>query len=314
MENSTLLVSESFGDKLCRINNQCRNALFLQGEMAQLTYQALNGYTGFVEQSQDEKIEIRYPIGYRADHTTIDGVNTYTKEELIGRYQFLTFNQLPVNGIYQLVTATEFLLGSIIREVLMSYPNKIPNRRKIDVEVVLSGKSLDEVKLYLVNQILNELAYKSPREYAEEFEKIVGIKLLEQPVFHRYLELKATRDIHIHNSGIANEIYLTKAATLARVKAGEYLPVDLIYFLQSYEVCLQITEILERELNNIWPSQEYLNYKNQNFEEQQKKAVETAIETAEVLEDNNIIKEASPIEKYVKIKKVATKKSAKNNQ
>lgn len=151
----------------------------------------------------------------------------------------------------------------------------------MDYELVLGAKSLDEIKLAVVNSILNELAYKTPKEYGEEFEKYVGIKLLEQPIYHRYIELKATRDIYIHNQGVANDIYTTKADRLSRVKSGQFLPVNIQYFLQTYENCIQLTEILEEELNKIWPSLDSQKSKTQNITQQKELAIEKAIETAD---------------------------------
>ena len=132
---------------------------------------------------------------------------------------------------------------------MIEYPNKIPSKKKVDIECILSSSSIEQAKLIIVDNILNEIAYKSPKDYATEFDKYTGVNLLENPVFHKYIELKATRDIHIHNAGISNDIYTTKAGVLSRVKSGEYLPVDIQYFLISYEQCLQLNEILESELD-----------------------------------------------------------------
>lgn len=274
---------ETFGDKLYRLISNARNILFLQGEIAQLTYQSFVKYIEVINEINEPEIQITYPVGYRPDNTTIDSTVTYTKENLIERYQFLGLTQLPINGIYQLVTTIETLLGDILKETLIQFSAKISNKKKLDYELVLSAKSLDEIKLAVVNSILNELAYKSPKEYGEEFEKYVGVKLLEQPIYHRHIELKATRDIYIHNQGMANDIYITKADRLARVKSGQLLPVNIQYFLQSYENCIQITEILEEELNKIWPSLDYQKSKTQNLEQQKEQAIEKAIESAEAL-------------------------------
>ena len=233
----------------------------MQGEMANLTYISYEKFVEIIKAETKDTIPISHPVGYRPDNTPINSTTNYTKDELIGRYQFLGLTKLPIDGIFQLVTITETLLNEILKNILIEFPRKIPNRRKMDVELALNASSLEEIKISIVDCILNEIAYKSPKDYAEEFNKYVGVNLLENPLFHRYIELKATRDIHIHNAGIANEIYRTKAATMARVKSGEYLPVDIQYFLQSYECCLQITEILEVELDKIWPSNEYREYK-----------------------------------------------------
>ena len=274
---------ETFGDKLYRLVSNARNILFLQGEIAQLTYQSFVKYIEVINENNKLGIQITYPVGFRPDNTTIDSTVTYTKENLIERYQYLGLTQLPINGIYQLVTTIETLLGNILKETLIQFPAKISNKKKLDYEVVLGAKSLDEIKLAVVNSILNELSYKTPKEYGEEFEKYIGVKLLEQPIYHRYIELKATRDIYIHNQGVANDIYTNKADRLSRVKSGQFLPVNIQYFLHSYENCIQLTEILEEELSKIWPSLDYQKSKTQNLEQQKEQAIEKAIETAEAL-------------------------------
>lgn len=278
---------ESFGDRLYNRISQARNLLFLQGELAQLTFQSFYKYIELIHGTKDDKIEVTYPVGYKPDNTPINSTHHYSKDDLIERYNFLGENQLPINGLYQLVTTIETLFGDILKETLIEFPVKISNKRKLDCELVLEAKSLDEVKIGIVNSIINELSYKSQKDFAEEFTKYIGINLLEKPTFHKYIELKATRDIYIHNQGIANEIYIIKADSLARVKSGISLPVNIQYFLQSYECCLQITEILEDALNKIWPSSKYAKDKtiNLNLEDQKTAAVEKAIEHVESLEN-----------------------------
>jgi hypothetical protein len=88
--------------------------------------------------------------------------------------------------------------------------------------------------------LLNELSYKAPGEFAESMQTLISVNLLECPAFHRYMEIKATRDIFVRNRGIANDIYLRKAGSHARVKVGMVLSADIQYFLESYEHCLQV--------------------------------------------------------------------------
>src|SRR5690606_24248426 len=75
--------------------------------------------------------------------------------------------------------------------------------------------------------------------------------------FHRYIEVKASRDIFIHNQGVANEIYARKAGSHARVTPGMLLPADAAYFLESYESCLRVSEWLEQELHDHWHSSDF---------------------------------------------------------
>ena len=88
-------------------------------------------------------------------------------------------------------------------------------------------------------------------------QKLGGKRSILIQTVHRYMEVKATRDIFVHNRGIANEVYVRKAGTHARTKPGMVLPTDIQYFLESYEHCLQFIEWLELELHHRWHSSDY---------------------------------------------------------
>ncbi len=169
--------------------------------------------------------------------------NEVTKPELLARYQFLAFHQLPANGIAQLVTIVEALLGDVLRSVVVRYPHKLGAKRTLPLHAVLEAQTLVEVHLKATDNLLNELSYKSPAEFAEALQELLSVNLLECPAFHKYVELKATRDIHVHNRGVVNNTYLEKAGSHARAARGAFLPVHIPYFLESYEACLQVTEM-----------------------------------------------------------------------
>lgn len=278
---------DTFGNKLDDTLQNNKSLLFLQGEMAQLTYLSFEQNINWVNQLEEgSTIPISYPLGYRPDNTPImSRPKNYTKEELVERYSHLGVNMLPINVIFQLVMIMETLMNDILRMIFLEYPKKLPSAKKIDIDCVLNSSSIEQIKLNIVDEILNEIAYKSPRNYAEEFEKYTGVKLLENPVYHKYIELKATRDVHIHNSGIANDVYLYKSGVMARVKSGRYLPVNIPYFLNSYEQCLQLNEILEIELDKIWPSTNYKERKLQNKNLSQEDVIDKVIEKSKSEEE-----------------------------
>ena len=64
------------------------------------------------------------------------------------------------------------------------------------------------------------------------------------------MEIKATRDVLVHNAGIVNETYLRKVRGKSRGQLGELIPLDKTYLDDSvtsmkrlikhvYEGCLQ---------------------------------------------------------------------------
>lgn len=225
----------NLGNLLNQIVRDARHAMFDQGELAQLTYGAFDIAARGMQEMQQEEIEVSFPVGYRADRTAIPSTRTYRKDQLLSKYQYLAFHQLSVNALVQLVTLVETMLGDIVRAVVLRYPQKLGGKRNLPIQAVIESTTLEEVHLRATDALLNELAYKSPAEFAESVQPLLSINLLECPAFHRYVEIKATRDIYIHSRGIANDIYVRKSGSHARVKAGMSLPVEIQYFLESYE-------------------------------------------------------------------------------
>lgn len=248
---------DNLGNVAYRLVAAAKTALFTQGEIAQLTYGAFDSAVTTLRDSDLEEVTFQFPIGYKADRTSMLGDRTYQKAQLLERYRYLAQNQLGLNGIVQLVTIIDACFGDILRAVVRKYPKKLGAKRTMSLGSVLEAASIEEVHMRATDALLNELAYKSPAEYAEAVKTLIGVNLLECPAFHKYVEIKATRDIYIHNRGVANDVYLRKAGTHARVGSGHLLPVDDVYFLESYESCLQITEWLERDLHTRWHSSEY---------------------------------------------------------
>ena len=185
------------------------------------------------------------------------GTYHYTKEDLIKQYNYLANNQLALNGVYQLVIIIEATLSDFLRKVILKYPQKIGSKMSIKSSLVLSASSIEELHIKTTDSILNDLAYKSPRDFAKACEELLSINFLECPSYHKYIEIKATRDIYIHNLGFINELYLNKVGSHARGQLGGQIPVTMNYFLESYEECIKFIEWLEIQAHEEWTSSEY---------------------------------------------------------
>lgn len=232
--------------------------MFEQGELAQLSHSAFNHVASAITDGSEQEIEVKYPVGYHPTKQPILGTLKYSKSDLINRYSYLAHTQLPIHGIFHLATLVESMFGDVIRVILMEYPGKIGSRRQVRCEEVLKAKSIEELHLHISNSILNELSYKSPTEFGKEAADIVSVNLLECSAYHQYIEMKATRDVFVHNDGVANEIYVRKAGSHARVRSGVALPINQVYFLECYESCLQLLEWFEQQLHSVWHSSEFV--------------------------------------------------------
>lgn len=252
-----LMTNLSIGDQLNRLILDAKQALFRQGELAELTYSAMENAATTIQKSEHQEITLTYPVGWRPDRQPIHSNWVYKKDELIAKYRYLAHHQLAINGLYQLVAITEASLGDVVRALIRKYPQKLGGKRSIPFQTVLESTSIEEVHLRATDILLNELSYKSPVEFAESLQPLISLNLRECPAFHKYMEIKASRDIFIHNRGVANDVYVRKAGTHQRVNAGVKLPADPLYFLESYEVCLQLNEWLELQLHDRWNSSDF---------------------------------------------------------
>jgi hypothetical protein len=81
----------------------------------------------------------------------------------------------------------------------------------------------------MIGTQLHDTSYLRPAQQIEYFEKVTGIEM-DARLTADWIEIKATRDILVHNDGIANVIYTTKAAKSSRVAVGVPLPIDSAYF------------------------------------------------------------------------------------
>ena len=225
---------KSFGDKLFQEVVNTQILLWEELEMTNLNHLSYKKAIESIEKIKINKITITHPVKYLSDKALIKAPVNYTKEELIGKYNYLAKNKLPINGVYRLITIIETLFNSILKNILLKFPEKIPDKRKVDVKLALNSDSLMSLKIAIVDSILNEISYKSPMKYAEEFKTYASVDLIGNSIYHQYIEIKATRDIYIHSGGFANGIYLAKAGPLARVNNGESLPLTTNYFFQSY--------------------------------------------------------------------------------
>lgn len=250
-------IVKSLGDEINEALQSSFGTLFKQGEFYQLAYEAFRFTAQAVTDGMSEPIRFKYPIGVANNGQPLIGETEYSRESFLEHHRLLTDFALPNTGILGLVTTLEAVFSHLIRIIILRYPQKLGKKKKVSVDVILRYEDLSNIHNAIIDEVLNELTYKSPKEFAESAVDIFGINLLEIAAYHRYIEIKATRDIYVHNQGIANDIYLAKAGSHARAKQGERLHLDNNYFLISYETCLKLLEELEVKFHEIWPSDAY---------------------------------------------------------
>jgi hypothetical protein len=247
----------AFGDAVNRVVCDARIALVAQNEIAHFAYTAFEHAIGSMPPN-NQPLTFEYPIGWGPDDKAIPYQKTYSQQEIIARYRHLESLVLPNNVIGQLVTIVETMLHDAVRVVVARFPQRLDKKQKISTGLILGAGSIEEVHSILIESVLNNISYETPRDFADHFKVLAGgVNLLECAAFERYMELKATRDIYVHNRGFANETYERKAGSHARVRRGQLLPINMPYVFKANEHCVQLTEWLEDQFHERWHSLAY---------------------------------------------------------
>jgi len=153
-----------------------------------------------------------------------------TEQDLIKLYARYRTTYLLGLSFVQLVTVFEAFLFDFLRLLLTHDPRHLALKKQIEVGVALSAADRGALVLLIAERELNELKYDRPKAWFDYMGKIVKLNCPTADEIERIAEMKAARDLIIHNSGIVNKVYLDKAGTKARYASGDKVVIDRLYF------------------------------------------------------------------------------------
>ncbi|CBE69103.1 MAG: hypothetical protein F9K13_06945 [Candidatus Methylomirabilis oxygeniifera] len=105
-----------------------------------------------------------------------------------------------------LVSELEDFLKSVLTVVIMAYPGKIGSEQ-VTVEVV-AQLGRDGALRFAAEKHLNQLFYETPLDYGKKIAKLLSMsEELFLSVWSPIVEMKARRDIGVHNGWVRNDIY-----------------------------------------------------------------------------------------------------------
>lgn len=134
--------------------------------------------------------------------------------------------------IVSMVSRTEAFLQDAISIVAIQYPQKLAilgDKSGIPLELFLESDAREDVIRRFVALKCEGLMFGKPAEYLDKAAKVLSIEL-DQNLVKDFIEIKASRDIIIHNSGLINKLYVEKTADRKRGGVGDELVIDRAYF------------------------------------------------------------------------------------
>ena len=179
-----------------------------------------------------------------------DGINE------IKSHSSVTDEEVILQGLFVLaVSRFETMIVDTLKYLLLSIPQKIEKTAlQLSKEELLSHQfELIEIQ---VDKLLHDLAYKPLKEELKYFSKMLSIEIAETKDIESLHEIKATRNLLLHNELITNSIYLEMAGAAKR-KTGtkEKLKVDKSYLASSLKTLVAVIDDLENKI-----SKEYEEY------------------------------------------------------
>jgi hypothetical protein len=116
----------------------------------------------------------------------------------------------------------------------------------VPLDLFLKHEDRDELIEGVVALRCQDLMFLQPRDYLAKVAKVLSIDL-EDDVAARFVEMKATRDVIIHNQGRINQIYIDKAGVKKRGKVGDEPAIDLDYFGDVITITKELSGNVQRE-------------------------------------------------------------------
>lgn len=146
--------------------------------------------------------------------------NTTTETTLLAKGDRYVNTFLAQATFQQFLATFESFFFDLLRLWLTAYPQSLA-AKEIPYRVVLDAPDKDAITRHVVDRELNEIAYKRLDEWFAYLQSRTKVDPPSADDVDQLAEAKASRDVIVHNAGIANKVYLQKAGRLARFRLGQ---------------------------------------------------------------------------------------------
>jgi hypothetical protein len=160
-------------------------------------------------------------------------------------YPNLTYRMLFV----YLVALFDAFLADIFSEIVRARPHILrTSKKQITYDKLLEFNSFDALVNFIVSREMNELSYKPILDQVKYYRERFGVGIEESGIeVSELIELKATRNLLMHNNGVVNHIYMELVPDGA-YKLGEEVKVDVSYFDKALKSLETVADFITEKL------------------------------------------------------------------
>jgi hypothetical protein len=162
-----------------------------------------------------------------------------TQAELGAKARGYVSGQLPEATFQQFISIFEKFYFDLLRLWLTAYPHSL-GKKTVDFRTILELPDKDAITGVVVRKELNEVLYDRPTAWFAYLEEKAKLGCPTPDEVERIAEAKASRDVLVHNRGIVNKIYESKAGNLARFHEGERISIPEQYHRETWELVRKV--------------------------------------------------------------------------
>ncbi len=162
-----------------------------------------------------------------------------TQTELVAKSTGYVAEQLAAATFQQFLSIFEDYFFDLLRLRLAAYPRSLTGR-KVDFEAVLDAPDKDAITLSVINEELNRVLYKRPAEWFEYLDGKVKLGVPTADEIGRIAGAKASRDVLVHNRGVATQTYEAKAGGRARYRDGQRVDISEQYHRETWKLIRKV--------------------------------------------------------------------------
>lgn len=162
-----------------------------------------------------------------------------TQAELASKARGYVAEQLAEATFQQFISIFEYFFLDLLRFWLMAYPQSLSGKRLV-FQAVLDAPDKDAITLEVVNKELNDVLRDRPTGWFKYLEDRVKLGCPTPDEIDRIAEAKASRDVLVHNRGVASKTYESKAGSLARYKNEQRIDIPEHYHRETWELLRKV--------------------------------------------------------------------------
>lgn len=183
----------------------------------------------------------------------IEVLRERTIKELIKIYEFKTHTEMAYRQ-FQKCASDSFHTVNFITHTSYNKQNLLPRYEQYSLDYLTSLSFQHTVNIFeaflfdLLDLLspgdskLKQLKHKNVADWIAYLNKILKCASAKPEEIQHIVEIRASRDILVHTSGVVNATYVSKSAQMARYAEGEQLEITQKYFHETWELTKKIVQ------------------------------------------------------------------------